>query len=75
MKKDYTLAKEHVLKISQEKEIYQNEKRFLPFAEKLKILSKLQEKAFLLGKTKIKPWPTEVNLERLSDPDKSGFSV
>ena len=39
------------------KEDYDRKRKSLSYKEKLNIVVKLQEKAFFMGKTKVKPWP------------------
>lgn len=48
---------EHMKTVVRGKEEYQAYKQKMSFEEKLKILVKLQEKAYFFGKTRVKPWP------------------
>jgi len=48
---------DHIRRVSESKEGYAQKRKGLAFEDKLKILVKLQEKAYLMGKTKFKPWP------------------
>jgi len=48
---------EQLAKVIHCKEEYARNRQALSFEEKLRILTKLQEKAYFMGKTKIKPWP------------------
>lgn len=50
---------DHIRRVSESKEEYARKRKDLTFEEKLKILVKLQEKAYFMGKTKFKPWPID----------------
>lgn len=43
--------------VSESKMEYNRKRMRLPWKEKLKILVKLQEKAYAAGKLRVKPWP------------------
>ena len=46
------------------KDRYAAERAALSFEEKLRILVKLQEKAFAMGRTKVRPWPIQSSVDR-----------
>lgn len=50
-------AQDHLALVIENKKVYEGNRANLPFEDKLKILAKLQEKAYFFGKTKVKPWP------------------
>ncbi len=50
---------EHLAAALESKERYAQRRKQLSFEEKLRILVKLQEKAYAMGKTKVKPWPVK----------------
>jgi hypothetical protein len=50
---------DHIRRVSESKEEYGRKRKRLTFEEKLRILVKLQEKAYFMRKTRFKPWPIE----------------
>lgn len=48
---------EFIQTVAESKVEYDAKRDLLSFEEKLRILVKLQEKAFFMGKLKVKPWP------------------
>lgn len=48
--------KDYWKKIEESKKAYHDKTINLPFMKKVKILIKLQEKAYAMGKTQFKPW-------------------
>ena len=52
-------ADDHIRRVWESKEEYARKRKGLTFEEKLRILVKLQEKAYFMGKTRFKPWPIE----------------
>ena len=55
----FNSAQDFINTVAESKAEYDAKRSRMTFEEKLKVLVKLQEKAFFLGKLSIKPWPIE----------------
>lgn len=57
MKTQFDSYEEFIKAVCESKEQYEEQRWNLTFEEKLKLLVKLQEKAYAAGKLRVKPWP------------------
>jgi hypothetical protein len=53
----YGSMEEFIQRVAEDKERQKKVRSRGSFSEKLKVLVRLQEKAFFMGKTRFKPWP------------------
>ncbi len=59
IEKKYTSAEDMILKVKESKEDYEKKYLTMSFMDKLRVLVRLQKKAYLMGQLKVKPWPIE----------------
>jgi hypothetical protein len=59
IEKKYASADEMILKVQESKEEYEKKYLTMSFMDKLRVLVRLQKKAYLMGQLKVKPWPIE----------------
>ncbi len=54
------ISVEHmILKVQESKENYEKKYLTMSFMDKLRVLVRLQKKAYLMGQLNVKPWPIE----------------
>ncbi len=65
IEKKYKSPEDMILKVRESKEEYEKSYLNMSFMDKLRVLVRLQKKAYMMGQLKVKPWPIE---ERHSTP-------
>ena len=59
IQKRYRSAEVMIKNVRESKEQYEKGYLSMSFMDKLRVLVRLQEKAYFMGKTRFKPWPIE----------------
>lgn len=59
IEKKYNSADDMLLRVQESKESYEKKYLTMSFMDKLRVLVRLQKKAYLMGQLKVKPWPIE----------------
>ena len=59
IEKKYKSPEDMILKVRESKEEYEKSYLNMSFMDKLRVLVRLQKKAYLMGQLKVKPWPIE----------------
>jgi hypothetical protein len=59
IEKKYNSVEDMILKVRESKDEYEKNYLTMSFMDKLRVLVRLQKKAYLMGQLKVKPWPIE----------------
>ena len=59
IEKKYKSPEDMILKVEESKAEYEKKYLTMPFMDKLRVLVRLQKKAYLMGQLKVKPWPID----------------
>lgn len=59
IEKKYASPDEMILKVRESKDQYEKSYLAMSFMEKLRVMVRLQRKAYLMGKLNVKPWPVD----------------
>ena len=59
IEKKYNSAEDMLLRVQESKEAYEKKYLTMSFMDKLRVLVRLQKKAYLMGQLEVKPWPIE----------------
>ena len=59
IQKKYRSPEDLIKKVRESKEQYEKEYLSMSFMDKLRVLARLQKKAYTMGQLKVKPWPIE----------------
>ena len=59
IEKKYNSVEDMVLKVRENKEEYEKKYLTMSFMDKLRVLVRLQKKAYAMGQLKVKPWPID----------------
>jgi hypothetical protein len=64
IEKKYKSEEDMILKVRESKEDYEKKYLTMSFMDKLRVLVRLQKKAYVLGRLKFKPWPIDEENQR-----------
>ncbi len=59
IEKKYDSIEDMIVEVRESKEEYEKNYLAMSFMDKLRVLVRLQKKAYLMGQLKVKPWPIE----------------
>jgi hypothetical protein len=59
LKKKYKSVDDMLRKVQESKEEYEKKYLSMSFKDKLRVLVRLQNKAYMMGQLKVKPWPID----------------
>jgi len=59
IEKKYDSIEDMIVEVRESKEEYEKKYLTMSFMDKLRVLVRLQKKAYLMGQLKVKPWPIE----------------
>lgn len=59
IEKKYKSVDDMLRKVQESKEEYEKKYLSMSFKDKLRVLVRLQKKAYMMGQLKVKPWPID----------------